>query len=325
MWSVKRILLLLIGTLALAVAFIAAYAGGLHDPRPRDLPVGVVRDDAAADRLLTQVRERTTNLKAVEYDDARAAGDALRRRKIYAILATSQAPGLSLTTASGAGPAATEVIEETLNLAASATGTSLAVADVVPVSEEDPRGLVPFYLVVGLVFGGYLASTALGIGIGTVPPDLDDAAGRVGLLALFSALLGAAGAVIVGPILDVWTDHLLGIGIAGALITFATALVTSAVQGWLGLLGTGLVLLVFVVLGNPGSGGIYAPEFLPGFFAGIHRWDIPGLGVSLIKGVGYFDREATGWPVTALVLWALVGLGGFLAAARLRRRPILPK
>ncbi|HET6212463.1 MAG TPA: hypothetical protein VFE14_06275, partial [Micromonosporaceae bacterium] len=60
--------------------------------------------------------------------------------------------------------------------------------------------------------------------------------------------------------------------------------------------------------------GIYPPEFMPGFFAGMHRWDIPGLGVSLVKGVAYFDRKATGWPISALALWALAGLAGLLGA-----------
>ena len=33
---------LLVGTLALATAFIAAYVGALHQPTPRDVPVGLL-------------------------------------------------------------------------------------------------------------------------------------------------------------------------------------------------------------------------------------------------------------------------------------------
>ncbi|HET6213106.1 MAG TPA: hypothetical protein VFE14_09580, partial [Micromonosporaceae bacterium] len=229
-WLV-RTTALLVGTLALAGAFIAAYVGGLHDPSPHNVPIAVIRDDSAARQLMAGVRARTDTIKAIEYADAQAADDALLHRKVYAVLASSQvapAPGLNLTTASGAGPAATEVIEGTLTVAADAAGISLAVADAVPTSTEDSRGLVPFYLVVGLVLGGYLGSTALGVVLGTVPRNLDRAAMRTAALAVYSVLLGIAGAILVGPVLGIWTEHRIGLAIGGSLIAFASAMFAAA-------------------------------------------------------------------------------------------------
>ncbi|HZN70344.1 MAG TPA: hypothetical protein VFC00_01470 [Micromonosporaceae bacterium] len=314
---------LLLGALILAAAFVTAYVGGLHKPTPRDIPVAVVRDDNAARTLIAAVRVRTNTIEAVEYADPQAALQALRKRSVYAILSSSTlgGTGLTLTTASASSPAATQVIEQTLDAAAAATGASLAVADVVPVSIQDPLGVVPFYLVFGFVLGGILAATALGVAVGTVPRNLDRAAMRIGALAVFSALVGTAGAIVAGPVTQVWTSHRVGVAIAGTLVTFAAAMLTSAAQGWLGLLGTGLAVLLLIALGNPGSGGIYPPEFLPRFFDQMYRWNIPGLGVSLVEGVAYFDRQATGWPITALALWALAGvLGLLLATAVLGRR-----
>ena len=93
---------------------------------------------------------------------------------------------------------------------------------------------------------------------------------------------------------------------------------TAAVQGWLGMLGTGLVILLLVVLGNPGSGGIYPPEFLPDLFRGMHRWNIPGLATDLIKSVIYFGPDATAWPAGTLAIWVVAGLLLLLAAAAIR-------
>ena len=313
---------LLLGTLAVAVAFVWAYAGALHEPTPRDVPVGVVRGDSAAATLLAALRPQ---IKTIEYAGGGAAADALTRRKVYGVLAATDAggaPGLSLTTASASAPMATDLITQATTTAAATAEVPLTVTDAVPTSDGDPRGLVPFYLVVGLVLGGYLAATVLGLTAGTVPADLDDAALRIGVLAAFAALNGTAGAIITGPVLDVFTEHRPGIAIAGALITFASGLVASAVQGWLGMFGTGLVIFLFVVLGNPGSGGIYPPEFLPALFRGMHRWNLPGLGTDLVKSVVYFDRKAAGWPVTALAIWAAAGVGVLLAAAAIRGRTL---
>jgi hypothetical protein len=319
---------LLLGTLALAVGFIAAYVGALHEPHPRDVPVGVARGDQAARSVLTAVRDRTDTIKAIEYADPGAADDGLTSREVYGVLGSTPDGGLVLPTASAGAPAATEVVVQVLSAAAEQARLPLRVADEVPVADTDPRGLVPFYLAIGCVLGGYLASTALGISVGTTPRTLRRAGVRIGALAVYSVVLGIAGAVIVGPVLDVWHHDLPAVAGVGMLAAFAAAMVAAAVQGWLGVLGTGLVILLLVVLGNPGSGGIYAPEFLPTWLRGMHRWNVPGLATDLVKSAVYFDRRSIGWPLIGLALWAVVALAALLAAtvvrggrARARARP----
>jgi hypothetical protein len=344
---------LLLGTLVLATAFIAAYAGALHKPHPRNVPVGVVRGDQPAQQLLAAVRAQTDQLKPIEYADRAAADDALTGRVVYAVLASGQpggggpgpsggpgptpsggskpgstpapsddGPGLALTTASAAAPAADDLITRLLGAAAQRARVPLAVTDRVPVSPEDPRGLVPFYLAIGLVLGGYLGSAVLGISVGTTPANLRRAALRTGAFAVYSVLLGLAGALVTGPGLGVWHTRFASIAAADVLIVFTAAMVAAAMQGWLGLLGTGLVILLLVVIGNPGSGGIYPPEFLPGLFAGMHRWNVPGLATDLVKSVVYFQPRAVGWPVTWLSVWVLAGLVALLTATVVRNRRV---
>ncbi|WFE96366.1 hypothetical protein [Micromonospora sp. WMMD987] len=317
-----RTVALLVGTLVLATAFIAAYVGALHQPHPRDVPVGVVAGDQRAESLLAAVRARTDTIEPVGYDSPGAADDALTARQVYAVLTSAPDGTLTLATASASAPAATELVTGVLTPAAQQARLPLTVTDQVPVSPDDPRGLVPFYLAVGLVLGGYLASTALGVSLGTAPRGLRRAGLRIGSLAVHALLLGIIGAVLVGPVLGVWDHDLVAVAAVGVLTVFTAAMVATAVQGWLGLLGTGLVILLLVVLGNPGSGGIYAPEFLPAALRGMHRWNVPGLATDLLKSVVYFDWRSTRWPLAGLLLWAVLGVSGLLTAALFRNRRV---
>ncbi|MFR9776295.1 hypothetical protein ACL02O_09550 [Micromonospora sp. MS34] len=309
---------LLVGTLALATAFIAAYVGALHQPTPRDVPVGVVLGDQRAQAAMAAVRGRTNKIKPVEYDDPAAAADGLTAREVYGVLSSGPDNGLRLTTASASAPAAADVVIQVFTQAARQANLPIQVSDEVPVEPTDPRGLVPFYLAVGYVLGGYLASTALGLKTGTAPTNLRRAGIRVAALAGYAVLLGIAGATVVGPVLDIWHHDLPAVAAVGALAVFAAAMAAAAVQAWLGLLGTGLVILLLVVLGNPGSGGIYAPEFLPGWLRGMHRWNVPGLTTDLIKSAAYFDRRSTGWALTGLAVWVLAGILGLITATIFR-------
>ncbi|WP_422750395.1 hypothetical protein [Micromonospora sp. WMMD1219] len=314
---------LILGTLALASAFIAAYVGALHKPDPRDVPVAVVTSDQQAQAVMSAVRARTDTIKPIGYDSRGAAFDGLNDRSVYAVLSSAPDGGLTLATASAGAPAATELVTGVFTEAARQAGVPLEVTDDVPVSADDPRGLVPFYLAVGVVLGGYLASTALGISLGTSPRDLRRAGLRIATLAVHAILLGVIGAILVGPVLGVFEDRVATVAVVGALAAFAAGMVAAAVQGWLGLLGTGIVILLLVVLGNPGSGGIYAPEFLPPFLRGMHRWNVPGLATDLFKSAIYFDWRGGGWALTGLLAWVVAGLAGLLTATmfRARRRP----
>jgi hypothetical protein len=93
----------------------------------------VVRADQPAQTLLTAVRAQSQQLKPIVYADRAAADAALYRRDIYAVLASGTgAPRLTLTTASAAAPAATQVIAHILTTAAQRAQVLLAVTDAVP-------------------------------------------------------------------------------------------------------------------------------------------------------------------------------------------------
>ena len=130
---------------------------------------------------------------------------------------------------------------------------------------------------------------------------------RLGSLAVYAVVSGVGGALITGPVLGVFDGHLLALATFGALLVFAVGAFTTALQVWTGLVGIGLAILLFVVLGNPSAGGAYPAPLLPPFWAAIGPWLPPGAGTSAVRGIVYFGGAGAGQAVLVLAVYALVG------------------
>jgi hypothetical protein len=297
---------LLLGVLAISTAFIASYVGALHQPQPHGVPVAVVDGDTDARALLTSLGAQS-GLGARVYATTADADRALADRQVYAILA-SHADGLQLTVSSAAAPGAADTVTETIKLAALASQIPLDAQDAYPTAVRDPRGLTPFYLILGWLLGGYLAATALAVILGTVPRNAARLVMRLGAFAVFAVLLALAGLLLVNNGYRIWSGHGLALWLTGTLTVFSSAALTAALEGWVGLVGTGLAMLGLFVVGNPGSGGVYPPEFLPGFFRDLHRWLPTGQATDLVRGIEYFGSNGLTWPVAGLAAYAVAGL-----------------
>jgi hypothetical protein len=116
------------------------------------------------------------------------------------------------------------------------------------------------------------------------------------------------GALITGPLLGVFDGHLLALSAFGALLVFAVGAFTTALQVWTGLVGIGLAILLFVILGNPSAGGAYPAPLLPPFWAAIGPWLPPGAGTSAVRGIVYFAGAGVGQAGLVLAGYAVVGL-----------------
>jgi hypothetical protein len=320
---IGRAAALLIGVLAISTAFIASYVGALHEPAPHGVPVAVVDGDTNAQAILASIGQRTGALGARVYATPAEADAALADRQVYAVLASDEATnGLRLTVAGGAAPGVADLVTMTIK---AATDAPLAVDDAHPPAPHDPRGLTPFYLVLGWLLGGYLAATALAVILGTVPRNAARLGMRLAAFALFAALLGLAGVLLVNGGYGIWSGHALTLWLAGTLVVFAAAALTAALESWVGLVGTGLAMLGLFVLGNPGSGGVYAPELLPGFFRDLHRWLPTGQATDLVRAIEYFGSRATTAPILWLAGYAAGGLVLLLGATfALGRRHTAP-
>jgi hypothetical protein len=91
--------------------------------------------------------------------------------------------------------------------------------------------------------------------------------------------------IILRASFDVFTGHLIAMCAIAALTIFGSAAATAGIQAAAGPAGTGLVILVFVILGNAASGGPFARPLLPGL------WRTIG-GVLGRRGVNMVEAEA---------------------------------
>jgi len=288
---------LLIGTaiVALALAFIASYAAALHDPTPHAVPVAAASDVPAS--VLAKL-DRDPALKLIRTDDP--AG-ALDRRDAYATVTVDRGE-LTLTTA----PAASATIATQLQTAL----PDMRHATAHPLPQADSRGLVGTYTVIGWVIAGYLGATLYGLALGTRERLGQRLAGLAGV----SVAMGAGGALIAQSIGGLPGSFLAAAGL-GTLIVAAAGSVATALQSLFGIVGTGIAILLFVVLGNPSSGGLAAPELLPGFWRAIGQLLPVGAGVTGLRDLAYFPAASIAVPLLTLAAWLAAGLATLAAQA----------
>ena len=218
------------------------------------------------------------------------------------------AAGLSLVTA----------ITEEVNAHAARADVPVAVEDVRPLPPGDPRGLGSYLLVLGWIIGGYLGMTLLGRVRGAAGASVRGTAVTLGMAALYSVASAALGVALVGPLMGVLTGHPWTLFAAGALIVFATTVVTAALTSLVGLPGIVIAIVMFVVLGNPTSGGSVPVQMLSGgyrFLAGV----LPtNAAMGLVRSFAYFGGNQIARPLLVLSIYAGASLAVCLGLA-LRR------
>lgn len=315
--TLRNPVLLLIGVLLIQLGFIASYVGAFHSPTPHEVPVAVVAPPGASSEVAREAA-RTLNtldgrpIKATVSKDEAAARDKLRDRKVSGVLVLGE-QGDQLLVASAEGATESEALEAVVTKVVEAQQRSLRTIDVIPASKGDSHGLSAFYLAVGWVVGGYLAASLLGITAGERLPTLRRVAIRLAGILVYSLLSGLGGAWIVGPWLGALDHGYWALAALGTLVVLAVSVVTLAFETWLGVIGIGVVILLFVVLGNPSAGGAYPSSLLPPFFSAIGPWLPPGAGTSGIRGIVYFDNAGVSGPVLVLLGWLVLGLVGMVA------------
>jgi hypothetical protein len=95
-----------------------------------------------------------------------------------------------------------------------------------------------------------------------------------------------------------------------------------AFQVIFGVLGIGLTVVVFVVLGNPSAGGAYQPALLPPFWRALSGALPNGAATDTVRRIAYFDAGGIGGHLVVLAVYALAGVAVTLVASgRRRARP----
>jgi hypothetical protein len=304
----KAVANVLVPALVLMLAFAFSYVGALHDPRPHHLPVAVVAPPAAVAQLDRLPGDPLDARPASSQPDALSQ---INDRKVYGAYDAAEN---RLFVASAANRATAIALERTFALIAAAQGRpAVRVADVKPLPSNDPNGTSAFYAVIAWVFGGYIAATLIGL-IGS-PRDSSArrAAARMGALVLFGIVAGIISVVMLRASFGVFSGHVVALSAIAALTIFASGVATAGIQAAAGPAGTGLVILVFVILGNAASGGPFARPLLPGLWRTIGGVLPPGASVDLARSALFFNGARIAGPILVLVGWAVLGTSLALA------------
>ncbi|MEV5358537.1 ABC transporter permease [Streptomyces sp. NPDC052693] len=308
----RRLIAVVVLVPVLAALALWAFAWPAARTAPRDLPLGVAGPSAAADRLERELAGHEGAFEIHRYTDEAAARDAVEDRAVYgALVVTPQGP--KLLTASAAGPAVAQLLQQAVTGPAAAQGTRVRTVDVVAAPESDPRGAALTASVLPLALAGIAAGAVVTL------LGLRGARAAAALLGA-SALVG----VIAAGIAHSWLGVLTGDWWAEAAVLGLSSLaVSGAVAGLAALMGPagiGVAAGVVMLLGNPFSGAASAPQMLPEPAGAIGQWLPPGAGTTLLRSVSYFDGAAATGPALTLAWWAALGLGAVLLGGALRSR-----
>ena len=299
----RKTITIVAGLVLVQLLAVLAFVLPAHKPEPHGVPLGVVGPPGVAAQM---EREAPGAFHVRTYRSAAAAERAIRHREIYgAVVATQH----RVLVASAASPA----IAQALRLG---PGAHAEVRDVVPIDPDDPRGATLNAIFLPLI----IASLPAALLLAKLPLSRRGLATALAGTAIAGGLLVVA---LVGPLLGLLPGPHLALAGVAALIVLAMALPAAGLVRLLGPHGLAPAAVLFLLIGNPGSGNGSAPELLPGFWRAVGPLLPPGAGGTALRNVAYFDGAALARPL--LVLLAFAAVGAALLAVSRRRAVAAPE
>jgi hypothetical protein len=311
-----------IGALLLLIALLGLIGTAIRDPRPHDIPVGLVGPTPAVQQISTAFGTNAPGaFQFTAYGSEAEARAALDSRTVDGVLVLGSPPRLIV--AGAAGDAATGVITAALTNVFKAQDVTLEVEVVHPFAAGDAHGLVLFFVVVAIIVSALVAQALL-FGIAS-----DAGFGPRLIVAVAFAVLG--GLAAMGTAEWIAGDYGSGFWTAVGFVMLAALSVGTVVAGCARLLGPpglGLAALVVVLLDLVTSGGPVGSQLLPDFYRSLAPWMPAGQLYSALRGALYFDGAGltnpllvlSGWLVGGLVLMLLGELVSILRRPRVAAR-----
>jgi hypothetical protein len=310
----RTLAITVVGVLAFVFAFVASNVGANHQPKPHRLPIGIVGAPQVVRAATGQLaRGARGAYKVNAYSSPALARTAVLHREVYGAYEPGARP--SLLVASAASRPVEQILQTSFQGMARAHGQLLVVRDLAPLPPSDSSGSTAFSALLSLVIAG-LFGTSLVYQITQRRPL------RVRLAALLVLGLGAGlvAALAMNVAVGAYSGHFAAVWGVAALFVLAIALPVAAFQVMLGLPGTIIGALLFVVIGNPASGGTSAPQMLPAFWRQISQVLPPGAANTAMRDVVYFDGHGATGPLLVLTTFALLGAAAAVGAHSLQSR-----
>lgn len=291
-----------IGGLLLLIALLGLIGTAIRDPRPHDIPVGLVGPAPAVEQISSAFGTNAPGaFQFTTYGSEADARSALDSRTVDGVLILGSPPRLIV--AGAEGDAATGVIMAAFTNVFKPQGVTLDVEVVHPFAAGDAHGLILFFVVVAVIVSALVAQALL-LGIAS-----DAGFGARLIVAVAFAVLG--GLTAMGTAAWIADDYASGFWTAVGLVVFAALAVGTVVAGCARLLGPpglGLAALVVVLLDLVSSGGPVGSQLLPDFYRSLAPWMPAGPLYSALRGALYFDGAGLAGPLLVLSGWLAGGL-----------------
>jgi len=310
----RRLLGASLGVLAAVFALVYSNVAANHSPKPHDLPIGIVGTPAVTDAAKAELgRPAPGAFKVHAYPTLTAARTAVLHRSVYG--AFQPVPRPVLLAASAASPAVAALLQRTFAVVAGRSGRALSVDDVVPLPESDSSGATTFSAILSLIIVG-LAGTTMVYTLTRHRPE----AFRLVVTAALGVAAGLITALVTNVLVGAFPDHFFAVWGVAALFVLAIGMSIAAFQAIVGIPGTAIGAILFLVIGNPASGGSSAPELLPGFWRTLSQVLPPGAGVTSMRDLVYFHGHGSTHALVVLALYTVLGAAAAMLAYRLRGR-----
>jgi hypothetical protein len=299
-----------IGLAVLIGLLVTAFAWPPAESAPRDIPVAVVGPAQATAQIDAALPDALDFRHA---PDVQTARQLIQDRDVYgAIVFESSGPPRVLI-ASAASPVVAQLLQAIANRFARPDAAATAqVEDVVPLSDEDPRGSVFAAAALPTVLGGML--------VGILTSFLVAGVWRRIVSAAVAAVVAGW---VVTAVTQPWLGALEGSAWANAgaiaLTIGAISMTLIGLAAMVGPAGIGLGAVIMFLIGNSISGVTSAPELLPTGFGTLGQLLPAGAGGTLLRSTSYFDGAAASGPILVLISWMAAGL--LLTALGRRLRP----
>ncbi len=314
--SIWASLLGALGVTVISLVFMASFIGGLHDPGPRSVPVGIVGPASRASALRTVLSHQVPGAFTVtSYSTPAAARNGILDRSVNAALMPGPA-GEVLVVASAVGNAVTNATIKDFAGLANAASVRLLVQDIRPLPSNDPEGLSQVFFVTALLAPSILFGWVL-VSRERVGRDLHPLL-QLAVIAVYAAIVAAVATAFADPVIGALTGAPWGMFGIGTLLAFAAAASSAAVGRWAGGVGYLLLFLLLIPIGLSASGTTLGPNMITQWYADLGKALPAGSALPAVQNTVYFNGNAITTPLLILSAWAVAATIALALVAILR-------
>jgi hypothetical protein len=309
----RKLVMTIVGVLIAIFALTYSNVAANHSPKPHNLPIGIVGPAPVVDVARGQLaRVDPGGFKVDDYDSLPAARTAILQRSVYG--AYQPAPSPVLLTANAASPPVATLLQRVFGSVTQVTGRPLVVDDVAPLPSSDSSGATIFSALLGLIIAALAGSSI----VYAFTRHRHESVRIVATTAIAVAA-GLITALVTTVIVRAFPgDHFLVVWGVATLFVLAMGLPIAAVQVLFGFPGSAIGFVLFLVIGNPASGGSSAPELLPTFWRVLSQALPPGAAVTSMRDVVYFRGHGCADALIVMSIYAVMGAAVAMVVASVR-------